>query len=286
MPQGQCLGIRVRDGPLGLVAISFIAPEGGVGERFNLPIRCKGVIEEEDGVLCPKCKKCLDITNLAEKTGTSIKGGRTQYLNGIVGQPIPYWSHLVGSTWYLEKLKAGYKISEEGMVKVRAAIERAYGKGGVPPAEPYPGTAAAAAETGANEVVGPKKGRRIAIKRPRAPASAAAAAPAAKQVTLDPFVEPVATPKAPPPPPPMTEWAGPITSTATRPASPPLFFDPAKAPLEVSDVIRRRVKKHVIEGGREVRIDTEKGKVYDLKAHYIGRWNAASNSLISYPDSD
>ena len=38
--------------------------------------------------------------------------------------------------------------------------------------------------------------------------------------------------------------------------------------------------------GVEVNIDAEKGKVYDLKAHYLGRWDVAKNIIVSYPDSD
>lgn len=262
MPGEICKGVLVRDGPIGGAAFNFIGPDGEAStERFNIPIRCRQPAVE-GSVLCPKCQKRKDVTALAKKTPTSIEGGRTQYLNGIVGEPIPYWSHMVGSTWYLEKLAAGFRFSEEAGAKIRAAEERVYKGQAQPPPQAYPEEPRAA-----RTVKGVKRKKEDRV-----------------QTTLEVVRAPEPTQTLPPPPP-----ASFVAAPAPSPPPPPqitmAFYDSKRVPLEVADIIRVPVKKHVIDD-MTVCVDTEKGKVYDLKAHYLGRWDAAKNKIVAYPDSD
>jgi hypothetical protein len=254
MPGEICKGILVRDGPIGGAAFNFIGADGATStERFNIPIRCRQP-PVEGSVLCPKCQKRKEVTALAKKTPTSIEGGRTQYLNGVVGEPIPYWSHVVGSTWYLEKLAAGFRLSAEAEAKIRAAQERVYKGEAQPPPQPYPEE--------------PRAPRRAKKKDDRV------------QTTLD-LSGGTETALAPPPSSFAAAAAGPSPPQQITMA----FYDSKRVPLEVADIIRVPVSKHVIDG-MSVSVDTQKGKVYDLKARYLGRWDAAKNKIVAYPDSD
>jgi hypothetical protein len=167
---------------------------------------------------------------------------------------------MVGSTWYLEKLAAGFSVSPEAEVKIRAALERAYKGAAQPPPEPYPLQEARTAK-------GATRKRKTHVQTKL-------------EVTTQPAVTQATSP--PPPPPASFRSALPPAPVASQTMA---YIDSKRFPLEVADIIRVPIKKHVIDGV-EVNIDAEKGKVYDLKARYLGRWDAAKNTIVAYAESD
>ena len=117
----QCLGRLVKDTPKGVHMLSF--EEGGL---FHLPLRCERVTRSGD--LCDLCAEKEEKTKakLVGITGRTIGGPLPSYLMGRVTEPIPYWSRMYGGEWYNLKIEEGCKVSEENMVKVKAALEKAY----------------------------------------------------------------------------------------------------------------------------------------------------------------
>ena len=53
----------------------------------------------------------------------------------------------------------------------------------------------------------------------------------------------------------------------------------------VEDIVEVKVRKTEL-GGRDVYLDAQKGKVYDLKFHYLGRWDSKKEKIVAHPDSD
>jgi hypothetical protein len=56
-------------------------------------------------------------------------------------------------------------------------------------------------------------------------------------------------------------------------------------PTPVEDVVTATVKKTEL-AGRAVYLEAQKGKVYDLKFHYLGRWDSKKEKIVAHPDSD
>jgi len=88
---------------------------------FFLPVRCKGTTTDK---LCEPCKgREARIPTLLEKWKGSMQN-QSEQVHGLVGQPIPEWSRIYKGPYYLGKIEAGWKISEES----QRIAEEAYTK--------------------------------------------------------------------------------------------------------------------------------------------------------------
>lgn len=77
---------------------------------FFLPARCKNTATEK---LCESCKgRFTRIPALLEKWKGSMQN-QSEQVHGLVGEPIPHWSRIYKGPYYLGKIEAGWKISEE-----------------------------------------------------------------------------------------------------------------------------------------------------------------------------
>jgi hypothetical protein len=152
------------------------------GGLFHLPLRCQTVTRSGD--LCDNCcareKKTLE--KLKDISGTTIGGTHPSYLMGRVTEPIPYWSRLYGGSWFNLKIESGCTISEEKMVKIRAALEKAYD--GVEVVEPTP-------MPGKRKVLPGKKKIQAAVPVVPVPVAPVPVAPK-KRIALKKSTEPVA----------------------------------------------------------------------------------------------
>lgn len=252
-------------------------------DKCYLPVRCGGAVAET-GILCTECIEKLDRTESAEKTHKTIKGYLPQFLNGVVGEPLPFWSRLIGSTWYQEKLKKGYTISTEDMARAKKAVADAFGGAEQPPPQDYK-----TASEGATEKV--KRQRKPKAEPVSAPVPAAKpeSVAAAKPEPV-PAAKPEPVAAAKPEPVPATHAAPRTRKSKAVPTSvvetPVAVVEAAvEPPEEISTVIHIHVKKTEIKG-RSVYLEPNKDKVYDMKFRYIGRFDKKANEIVSFPDSD
>lgn len=137
MQPPQCLGRLVRDTPKGVWRLPF----EGSNESFHIPLRCeKPAVGGPEG-LCSACllRRTATEAMVARMTGMSVKGGtHPSFLHGKVGEPIPFWSHLYGGSWFRLKMEAGYRVSEENMGRAKRAAAAAAAGSGAPEPEPEP----------------------------------------------------------------------------------------------------------------------------------------------------
>jgi hypothetical protein len=261
--------------------------EGGAG-WFHLPFRCDRMTKEGAPFgLCLKCQDRKEKTDAkaAGITGTTMPGMLPACLNGIVGEPIPYWTRLIGSAWFNLKLEAGCRISEVDMARAKKAVVAA-GLAGAeqPPPAPMP------------EGVKKRGGGR---KKKDAAAPAAPAAQTIQTILNFPAAEEPVAPPPPPPPPaaaaPAPKKRGPKKAAGAAAAAAAPALDPLAGPVAllrttgmpdpVEDILQIQVRSQEIDG-RKVYVDSQKGKVYDLKFRSIGRWDTAADKIVPFPDSD
>ena len=213
-----------------------------------------------NGDLCDSCQ--LKEQKTAEKvksiTGTTIKGTLPSYLNGRVTEAIPFWSRLYDGAWFRLRIESGYTISEETMVKARAAAAKAYA--GVQTVEPEP-------MPGARKV--------------RSKAKAPVAAPVAAAPVAAPVAAHAAPPVAAPPAAPKKRAPKKVAATPTTEAV--AVVPTPSVELDVESVKKITVRKTEVED-RSVYLDPRTEKLYDLKFKYIGRLK--DNKIHSFPDSD
>ena len=245
MSASQCLGRLVRDVPKGPWMLGFED-----GSLFHIPIRCNMVASNGD--LCDSCQ--LKEQKTAEKvksiTGTTIKGTLPSYLNGRVTEPIPFWSRLYDGAWFRLRIESGYTISEETMVKARAAAAKAYA--GVETVEPQP-------MPGARKV---RSKAKVAAEAAPVPVVVAAPVPVAAPAPKKRGPKKVA-------PTPTTEAVAVVPTPSIE--------------LDVESVKKITVRKTEVED-RSVYLDPRTEKLYDLKFKYIGRLK--DGKIHSFPDSD
>jgi len=192
-------------------------------------------------------------------TGTTIKGTLPSYLNGRVTEAIPFWSRLYDGAWFRLRIESGYTISEETMVKARAAAAKAYA--GVETVEPEP-----------------MPGARKVRSKAKAPVVAPVAAPPVAAPVVAPVVAPVA---AAPVAAPKKRAPKKVATTPTREAV--AVVPTPSVELDVESVKKITVRKTEVED-RSVYLDPRTEKLYDLKFKYIGRLK--DNKIHSFPDSD
>ena len=252
MSASQCLGRLVRDAPVGVWMLTFED-----GSKFHIPIRCN--MMASNGDLCDSCqeREKKTIEKVKSITGTTIKGTLPSYLNGRVTEPIPFWSRLYDGAWFRLRVESGYTVSEETMVKARAAAAKAYA--GVETVDPQPMPGA----------------RKVRAKAP-------AVAPAVP-IPVEPPIVAVAPVPAPTPVPPTRSRPRPPKKVVAPPTEALACVPTPWKELPVENVREITVRKIEVDG-RALYLDSVKEKLYDLKFKYIGRLK--DGEVHSFPDSD
>jgi hypothetical protein len=285
----RCLGITVKDTAEGL--LSFAGGEG----KFHIPFRCDRVAGSKG--LCTTClakeEKTAAKVSQMKPGNTTIGGQLPSFLNGRVGEPIPYWTRLYDGAWYRLKVEEGATLSEATMGKVKKAVADAYEGEAQPPPAPMPGG------KGAKKGGGGRKKKEAVPSSAPAPSSptvmealaVAAAKPAEPATNTVVPVAAVATAPSKPAQPtvkktvtrkPATKKAA---NTPVEVSAPVARISPETQPTPVEDIVTATVKKTEL-GGRSVYLEAQKGKVYDLKFHYLGRWDSKKEKIVAHPDSD
>ena len=238
----QCLGRRVKDNPKGLYKLPF---ENGEG-YFHLPLRCEMITRSED--LCDSCLIREQKTNEKVKAArkTTIDGSHPSYLMGRVTDPIPFWSRLYDGAWYHLKIKDGCTISEDSMVKIKKAVEKAYG--GITTVEPQPITTV-------------RKKKTVVVQQSVAPLTE---------------VLPVPAPVVPKKRIAVKKTAGVIMEPVARVSDTPVN-------ISENTIIHVKVRKQEVDG-RMFYLDPKKDKLYDMKFKYMGRLR--DGAIVPHPDSD
>ncbi len=207
------------------------------------------------GDLCDMCAEKEEKTKakLVGITGRTIGGPLPSYLMGRVTEPIPYWSRMYGGEWYNLKIEEGCTLSEENMVKVKAAVEKA-----------YEGVEQVAPETA------PGKSRKVKVK---VKAEVKVTPEVATEVTTK-ILENLPTVKAVPAPKRRVNAKKQILPQAI-----------VEGEMDVSEyeVVRITVEKREVDG-RSLYLDPVKDKLYDMKFKYVGRLK--EGAIVDHPDSD
>jgi hypothetical protein len=304
-----CKGILVKDFPKGGPNAAMLPFEEKAG-WFHLPIRCDRAAK--DGGLCLRCQEKQERTQEKVRSiqGTTMPGMLPAVLNGVVGEPWPFWSRLYDSSWFRLKLAAGCKLSDVTMARAKKAVAEALGEAAATQPAPAPMPEGAKATRGRKKKVETTTEQAVApaapaaTKKPGRPKKAVAASAAVLnplQQSVLSFTNAPETAAPPPPPPPTTTpkkrapkgtgkgvAAGAPAAAAAAPdpaAGPVALLKSDAMPEPVEDVVRVSVRSKEIDG-RKCFVDSQKGKVYDLKYRYLGRWDTAADKIVPFPDSD
>jgi hypothetical protein len=230
--------------------------EGGL---FHLPLRCERVTRSGD--LCDMCAEKNEKTKakLVGITGRTIGGPLPSYLMGRVTEPIPYWSRMYGGEWYNLKIEEGCTLSEENMVKVKAAVEKA-----------YDGVEQVAPETA------PGKPRKVKVKaEPKVKVKAEVkVTPEAPTEVTTKILENLPTVKAVP---------APKRRVNAKKQILPQAIVEGEMDISEYEVVRITVEKREVDG-RSLYLDPVKDKLYDMKFKYVGRLK--EGAIVDHPDSD
>jgi len=267
----RCLGRIVRNTVKG----GFLLPFEDEGGNFHIPIRCNRKTRKELNGLCERCyeKDMRTYEKLQILNGrATLPGAQSSYLHGCVTDPVPFWSRLYDGAWYRLKLESGCRVSEDTMGKVKKAVAAAYA-GVEVAAEPEPlPVAAVAKKGGAAKTMRKKKVEEAPVVVAPAVEAPAPALEKKRKAPVKKGGEP-----APVEAPPQEKGAAAL--------EPPVAIIRQQFPEPIEDVLTIRVVPKEI-GGRKVYLEPKKQKVYDLKFHYIGRYNSKEAAITTFPDSD
>jgi hypothetical protein len=226
-----------------------------------------------------------------EMKGTAIGAMHPSLLHGYIGEPVPFWSHIVGGAWFNLKLEAGYRVNEAVMARAKKAVEAAEGVGVEMKAAPAP------AGLG-------RRGRKPKVAAVAAPVEAPMVVKAAAAVVAPPTVveQLRAAPVAPAPasPAPVSPVAKPaakkrspkkavaqLTTAVHTPIQLATAYVESTTVSPVDDIVEISVRRLDLDGGRSYYLDPKKQKVYDMTFKYVGRYSAEQGSIDRRcPDSD
>lgn len=200
-------------------------------------------------------------------------------LHGRFGEPLPEWSHMFGSRWFVQ-------TQAEKRLEIPEAVAEVLPKDATQPPVEMPPKRRVAEEPSTQPTEVKPEPKKRAPKKVAAKAEAVAVAPA-------PIVVPeaaVAAAAAPPadaaPLVPKRKFAPKKKAVAAPPQPEPTLGVIQAQPLEGLQVKKISVRKITIDD-RTVYLSAEKDKVYDLKFNYIGRYNRREERIESkYADSD
>lgn len=259
---------------------------------FHVPICCDrmGVV----GGLCTSCYERDVRTQKKMETmkGTAIGAMHPSLLHGYIGEPVPFWSHIVGGAWFNLKLEAGYRVNEGIMARAKKAVEAAEGIGAEMKAAPAPAglgrrgrkpKVAAAVAT----PVTPVEVKAVAAAAPKTPTivEQLRAAPVAVTAPVAPAPMPVAkpAPKKRVPKKAVTQ----LTTAVHTPLEIATGYVESPRASAVDDIVEISVRRLELDGGRSYYLDPKKQKVYDMKFKYVGRYSAEQGVINrTFPDSD
>ncbi len=266
--------------------IAFVKrPEDKKPILFSAPKACSGTATVGAEHLCPACQERAVKTAVAvEKAGGKYVANQQTLLHGRFGEPLPEWSHMFGSRWFLQTQAEKRLEIPEAVAAVTALLTPKSDT--QPPVEMPPKRKAVEPTTQPTEVRPEPKKR--APKKVAAKAEAVAVAVAPQPITApEPAVTAAApAPVAPPAEPPKRKFAPKKKAAAAQPVPEPTLGVIQAQPLECVQVKKISVRKITIDD-RTVYLSAEKDKVYDLKFNYIGRYNRREERIESkYADSD
>lgn len=259
--------------------IAFVKrPEDKKPILFSVPKACTGS-EAADG-LCAACVlRAVKTAAAVEKAGGKYVANQQTLLHGRFGEPLPEWSHMFGSRWFVQT-QAEKRLEIPEVVAAVTALLTPKSDTQPPVEMPPKRRVAGEPTTQPTEVKAEPKKR--APKKVAAKTEAVAVAPAPIVVS-----EPaVAAAAAPPAEPAKRKFAPKKKAVAVQPVTEPTLGVIQSQPLEGVQVKKISVRKITIDD-RTVYLSAEKDKVYDLKFNYIGRYNRREEQIESkYADSD
>lgn len=265
---------------------------------FFLPKRCDAFTAGEDGFCEPCRERWRKVPERLAKWGGSMQNQSDQ-VHGRYDEPLPEWSRIYGSTKIQDLMAKGYEITDETRQAAEEAVAQCLGTKEMParakPAATEPSTEPVAEKPKAKRA--PRKEKvaaaeaapepaptpaLIAPKKRAAPKKAVAAAePAPAPVPVAAPPAPVAPKKRPAPKKAVAVQPAPATQQPT-----PLAVVKETLPADEVTIVEVRVRRIEIDG-RTFLLSSEKDKVYDLKYNYVGRYDRASDAIVStYPDSE
>ena len=276
----RCKGRLVRDTPKG----EWMLPFEGEDTWFHVPIRCDRI--EVVGGLCTSCyeRDVRTQKKMEAMKGAAIGAMHPSLLHGYIGEPVPFWSHIVGGAWFNLKLEAGYRVNEAVMAKAKKAIEAAEGVGAEIKVAPAP---AGLGRRGRKpKAVAPVEAETVVPKAPTvieqlraAPVETSVIAP-----VVIPLIKPAATPA---PKKRGPKKASAVVTIAQSPIEIATAYVESPRASPVDDIVEISVRRLELDGGRSYYLDPKKQKVYDMKFKYLGRYLAEKKEIDrGFPDSD
>lgn len=245
-------------------------PEDKKPVLFSAPKACGGAaLSDAEGVgaepLCAACaEREVKTAAAVAKAGGKYVANQQTLLHGRFGEPLPPWSHMFGSTWFLQTQAEKKLEIPEAIAAAIAAILPVDSAGA--PVEMPPKRKVAGEPTGE-----PTAQTVEAATAPKKRAPKKVGAPATQAATPAPTLERKFVPKK---------------KSAPAAALAPTLGVIQPQRLTDVEVVKVSVRKITIDD-RTVYLSAEKDKVYDLKFNYIGRYNRRDDRIESkYADSD
>ena len=251
---------------------------------FFLPSRCPSVGAE----LCTACdERRKKIPERLQKWKGSIQNQSDQ-VHGLITEALPEWSRIYGGAYYKKMTGKGLTVPKEVMEKVEEALANAYkGMEGNTDMAPRKKVDATAVEI----VVGPVLAVTTPVepvkKKPGRKPKAVAPPPNTPTVIealntveeVKPVLVPVLAPVLAPVP---------VKKHQPKKVTKPITGLVNSVALKAEDftVVKIPLKKIEIDG-RNVYLQSDKDKVFDLKFNYLGRYDRREDAIITgYADTD
>lgn len=226
---------------------------------FFLPAQCTNTRNENEEI-CSQCEKRRQrIPELLEKWKGTMQN-QSEQLHGIVTGPIPEWSRVYNSPYYLAKIASGWTIDEETEHKALSGSVNSM--------------------QGDND----SNTQRVLESLPLAPSAKkvlkstklAQETPAPKKFVK---VKKEASPEAPPEaPPPLRKKPIKIKNELQTPATPKIITSEEAKVVPPPRIIKIR---EITVDDRVFYLGIEKNSVYDMKFNYIGTYDHISKQIIN-----
>jgi hypothetical protein len=260
--------------------IAFVKrPEDKKPILFSAPKACSGIATVGEEHLCPACQeRSVKTAAAVEKAGGKYVANQQTLLHGRFGEPLPEWSHMFGSRWFVQ-------TQAEKRLEIPEVVATLLPKSDTQPPVEMPPKRRVAGEPSTQPTEVKPEPKKRAPKKVAAKAEAVAVAPApivVPEAAVAAAVAPVdATSLVP-----KRKFAPKKKAAAAQPIPEPTLGVIQSQPLEGLQVKKISVRRTTIDD-RTVYLSAEKDKVYDMKFNYIGRYNRRDERIESkYADSD
>jgi hypothetical protein len=273
----------------GNVAKYKFSDSDGKESRFGffLPSRCPSVGAE----LCKACdERRKKIPERLQKWKGSMQNQSDQ-CHGLIAEPLPDWSRIYGGAYYKKMTGKGLTVSKEAMEKVEEALANAYkgmeGNTDMAPRKKVDATAVATVTTIVGPVLAtvplePVEPVEPIKKKPGRKSKALPKTPTVIEAlnTVE-EVKPVLAPVSIPVPLPTKKNQ---PKKVTKPITG--LVNPVALKAEDFTVVKIPLKKIEIDG-RNVYLQSDKDKVFDLKFNYLGHYDRREDAIVTgYADTD